>query len=393
MNNIGPCSIPKNYYKQDPIRAHGYSFDPKLGFKLPDGRDFVGEKDFITMQQQLNEIKASKKKVIINLGDSSTSGCDFNNYIENDPRVKKGLTIRPIFFNYKTYTDMLRDQIGDKFIVINAGVPGYTSLQGAKQLKLLLEIFKQHHVKISYVTSYFGNNDSAWSNGIEDKLWVGAADPISNYDKILKNDPKLDQIITRVSPEDYKINLKSILTQCRAYSIVPIIIEPVTSIYWKPAVKNKDVVIGSPAISIKPVIESFNEAVHLWAVATKQNEYSEMKQLLLEEAREKDFLCTRIKKNHLKALREVASIYNVPFVAITLDRTIHDKRYFPDTCHPINDANKFLADGIERVIMDFERGKNTSWVNVSTTSKSRNKLASKPPDPDTLMPLTQYPLY
>jgi hypothetical protein len=374
------------------ILATGFIRDPKLGHRLLDGQDFIGEKDFITLEQQLKEIKKTNKKVVLNIGDSSTSGWDASIYLKNIYRVKKGLKTKPAFFQYKTYTDILRDKIGDQFIVINAGVPAYSSLQGAKRLESLLHTFKEHRINVSYVTSYFGNNDSIWWLGGEDKLWVGATEPnIGMPQHHLSN---RNQAINRVLPEDYRLNLISILTLCRSENIVPIFIEPLTSIYWQPGVIDKDKVVQRSDFPIKAVKELLEEAVETWKVAMKETNYSKIKQLLLEEAREKDYLLGRIKKSHLKVLQEVVSKAKTPYVVITLDRSQDDGRYFLDACHPIGDANIFLADGIKKVIMDFEQGKRKKLAYLPTASQFfQDSSVAKSSDAEELQPLTQYPLF
>lgn len=80
------------------------------------------------------------------------------------------------------------------------------------------------------------------------------------------------------------------------------------------------------------------------------------KKIILEQAREKDFIVPRIKKNHLEKLHEVAKNEKVALVDIELDTNKDDIRYFIDYCHPIGDANKYIAEGIWKKIQQFEKG-------------------------------------
>lgn len=82
---------------------------------------------------------------------------------------------------------------------------------------------------------------------------------------------------------------------------------------------------------------------------------------LLEDARELDFITPRIKKGYAYALKEVAAQHNVPYVKINISRNKNDGRdgesYFCDYCHPIEKANKLIANEIIKTIKALETGK------------------------------------
>ncbi len=124
--------------------------------------------------------------------------------------------------------------------VINAGVPGYSSLQCLYHLK---EICKKHRPDM--VTLQIGWNDS-WStpsltdseiiargpkmisfNFFARKLWVVrlASYYLSkrHYEKFQKNQTS-SQSTRRVSPDDYRKNLAEIISLCRANRATPILI-------------------------------------------------------------------------------------------------------------------------------------------------------------------------
>src|SRR5215510_2469006 len=116
--------------------------------------DFVGEKHYISLQDVRAEAQTSKKKIVLNIGDSSTSGWD-SDVVALNQRMEKELgsdfdTNQALFplFNYKTYSDCLRDNVGDKFIVINAGIPTHTSLNGLRRLEELGKTFDDEGISI-----------------------------------------------------------------------------------------------------------------------------------------------------------------------------------------------------------------------------------------------------
>ncbi len=175
--------------------------DRYLGHTMPKDRDFIGESDYINLESMIEEIKGSGKKIILNIGDSSTSGWDSNVVTENKVRLERGEELESAFFRYKTYSDCLRDQIGDQFIVINAGVPAHTSLQGRRRLEKLVTGFKNQEIKIDYITAYYGNNDSVWEENREDKDWI-APSVTRKIKKLFSKDE--ERVITRTSPDYYQ---------------------------------------------------------------------------------------------------------------------------------------------------------------------------------------------
>lgn len=355
--SLSPHKIFKNPIIEEQSRNSeaAFVFDSYLGHKMPEGRDFIGERDYLTMEQAIQEIKARNKKVVINLGDSSTSGWDSNAVTKNRERFKKGLPLIPPFFQYKTYSDYLKEKIGNDFVVLNAGVPAYTSLQGLRRLKLLIECFKKEKITIDYLTIYYGNNDSVWNLNREEKDWLEFA---RSKKRSIKNlSKKKNEIVIRVSADDYGKNIKALVSYCRHNKIIPILIKPLTPIYWKPGtrVKNEELPRKTGSAGSVPVYKSLDEALNLWREAIKQKN-SDFKKMILEEIREKDFIVPRIKKGHLEKLRQIAKKEKVTFIDIELDTSQDDIRYFIDYCHPIGQANKFIAQGLAKEIKQFDQG-------------------------------------
>jgi lysophospholipase L1-like esterase len=136
---------------------------------LRPSQDFIGQNDFLTIEAVVAEIRATGKKVILNVGDSSTAGWDTRVTIENQARRKAGQPLLSAFFRYPTYSDLLRDEIGDRYVVLNAGIPGHTSINALRRLQYLLQQFASVGIRCDYVSIYIGNNDCQWENNVEDK--------------------------------------------------------------------------------------------------------------------------------------------------------------------------------------------------------------------------------
>lgn len=342
--------------------------DPYQGHTMPKGREFIGESEYISIENLTTEIHKTKKKIVLNIGDSSTSGWDSNIVTQNRDRFSKGLPLLPAFFQYKTYSDYLRDLIGDEYIVINAGVPAHTSLQGSRRLKFLLNHFKKENLPIEWITIYYGNNDSVWDHNRQDKEWVGRNSFISADNLLRFLRKKSDSsIVTRVQAEDYKVYMKEILKICDGHKIKTIVIEPITPIYWKPGTRVLDEELERKHYpGSTKVYEYLDSGRELWAHAVIENGYSNLKRAALEEVREKDYVVPRIKRAHLTNLRILVEEMNVPYVCLDIDRTENDIRYFIDYCHPIGDANKLLAQHIIEIISGKKSGKGYNFNNPFT---------------------------
>jgi len=198
--------------------------------------DFVGEKHYISLNDVRAEAQTSKKKIVLNIGDSSTSGWD-SDVVALNQRMEKALgsdfdknhALFPLF-NYKTYPDCLRDNIGGKFIVLNAGIPTHTSLNGLRRLKELGKTFDDEGISIDYVTIYYGNNDSTCNANIEEKNRNAGF-----FKKSLSNIKGKNKIIPRTSLQDYIANVELIVKYCHSKNMIPILILPVIPLYWEPA--------------------------------------------------------------------------------------------------------------------------------------------------------------
>lgn len=362
--------------------------DRHIGHTMPKGKDFIGELGYLSLEDAIAFLKKNKKEVILNVGDSSTSGWDSNVITLNRERMKQNLSIFPAFFRYKTYSDFLRDNLDDNYYVINAGVPAHTSFQGYFRLNSLLNRFKKEGIPIKLVTLYFGNNDSVWDHNRQDKEWVGKRNEIVFLKQLFKRFKEHSSIITRVSPDDFKMNMKKMVRICQDHDTEVVIIEPLTPLYWKPGTRVHNEELEKKYFpGAKIVYKLLDEALFLWA-KTQQTPYSELKEALLEEVREKDFIVPRIKKDYLFSLRALGKELNVPYIQVHLDRTEDDIRFFIDYCHPIGIANQLIAEKIKEVISG--KVENLS----SQESPSQDFLCqNKPSEINLAIPENTYTLY
>jgi lysophospholipase L1-like esterase len=352
-------------------------FEPDylIGHILPRGKEFIGRNRFLSFGEIVDRIKFSGKKVILNIGDSSTSGWESYIVVENKERRQQGKPIILPFFHYMTYSDQLAEMLED-FIVINAGVPAHTSFQGARRLEELLIQFNEVGVSINFVTAYYGNNDSVWNGNVED-IDLLPSDGSEAYEELkhaffdesvfmklaiakqLRGNAlrvsRDDIVVTRTSPMEYGRSILRILELCRMNGAIPILIEPQTPLYWEPGKR----IVGEelPEIRNRPgselVYSLLDNARSIWSEGLEGCS-DKHRIAVLKRARELDYIIPRIKEKHLIILRKVAKKTGTPFVQPNPDRAQDDEEYFLDYCHPNEKANLLIAKGIAKVIQETE---------------------------------------
>lgn len=301
-----------------------FEYDKDLGFKFPEGR-MIGKDDFVSMEQVIGDIKSSGKKVILNLGDSSTSGWNSNNIAKNNKNSKP-------FFTYRTYSDILAEK--SDFYVINAGVPGYTSLQGRLYLGKLLATLENAGIKADYVTVYFGNNDSTW-NVLEDRYKINDGEPKSYAYGVFKD---LLNKTKRVSKEHLKTNIEEIIKIAKAHGARPIIIVPPVRLDWKPGLRaemHENEFEGSLEKVPAPIKEELLHARE----AYKKGDFS--------AAYELDVVIPRIKPSYIRILKEISKENGA--TVVEAQEQIDDSKssaYFVDYCHPTEKLNEIIVEKI-----------------------------------------------
>jgi lysophospholipase L1-like esterase len=311
-------NLEKNGFSDNPFMI-GYDTrifegDEELGFKFPEGK-VITSKGFRKFNELITELKF-EDTILVNIGDSSTSGWD------SDSVSKEEKDKNAPFFKYKTYSDMLEE----KFKVINAGVPGYTSLQAKIYLSKILKYVSKTNLRVDFVTIYLGNNDSTF-NVQEDKVRLQAKIPSDNNSQGY-----------RVTLEDFKKNIQEIINLCKEYGAKPIIILPLQNLNWEPGIRSKK------------YKQEFEEALRkmpdniVKTSLLKAKEY--YKNNKLEEARESDFVIPRIKKDYVEGLKEIAEINSISLIDI--QNQITSNEFFIDYCHPSEKSNDIISKEIIR---------------------------------------------
>ncbi len=293
------------------------------------------------------DLKENDKLVVLNIGDSSTSGWDSCVVLENAVRKKNGQSLLSPFYNYKTYSDFLAED--ERLYVINAGVPGYSSFQGAIYLKQLLNDFKKAEINIDVVTIYFGNNDCTWNNNETDEYLLSRSLFKIHLKKFTNSVSNLFKVAERVSLPDFRNNLNGMIKTCKQNEVEIILIEPVIPKMWPPGLRAeglKDEVDNFATLSKKiQVGKKFLKARENYkkgmAKLLKQNHTVATEHFIM--AQQFDYVVPRIKKSYLQAIQNVSQANDVRLISVASKIPINDRGYFVDYCHPDESANTLIA--------------------------------------------------
>ena len=324
-----------------------FSPHDELGFIVNNG-DFVGNDAFIKRNVAINMLKSqSNMPIILNMGDSSTSGWHSDSLSRNG----NNKSTAP-YFHYKTYSDFMREKYPN---TINAGISKYSSFQGAKYLALLLREFSQQDVYPTHVTMYFGNNDSVYS-GIEDKTAIDGMQSSK------------ENTVHRVSISDFKHNISEMIRLSHCYGARPVIIVPLRRYDWAPGLRSikysGEYEKGLQEIKSEKLRDELKKARDL---------YLEGK---LEEAYEMDIFLPRIKERYVFTLRKIAKQQKADIIDLQkVSRSFQGPDFFCDYCHPIELANKLIFEEFLRM------------MNKKITRRKWNIFSSKNYSPDDIYPI------
>jgi len=350
---------------QEPVTEHlleqGTSFRPDhyLYRVLQPGQDFLEENGFKTYSQMVEKIRANGKRVILSVGESSTSGWDTSITSENRERKAKGLLPISAFFRYKNFTDMVRDKVGDEFEVVNAGIPGHTALSGIRRLKMLHTSFARDGIAVSYVLIHYGNNDNLWEGNLQDKKHLrlhprspATVEKFRNW----RHKRVSDRMVLRSTVDDFGVYFLQMINYARKIGAPPIIVQPEIPIYWKPGSRFVDFDMEQMAAKLgaQEALANLADAVDIWESVIEQP-YSEQKIQALEKAAELDFLLPRIKRPYLQELQRVAWATQTPLIQTPVPRDEDEANYFIDYCHPRENVNKRIASMIVDHMHTYEK--------------------------------------
>ena len=332
-----------------------FTYHPWRGRQFHDGQDFLGPDDFISLDNAAAEIKATGKRVILNIGESCTAGWDTRVTIVNRERVARGEQKILAFFQYPTYSDVLRNRIGDEFIVLNAGIPGHTTIHGVRRNVWLLQELKNRGITPDFVSFYFGNNDCQWERNVQDRHTLRSRLPLF-LDKwrVKRVKPDPQHIHTRITSEEFGKHFAKMISDARRFGSKPILIRPEIPLWWKPGFPLLEdrfqKMLDAPAANL--VQANVDKAMQLW-LAHKDAPWSEEKRRALEEASELDVVVPRLKKAYRAVLENVAEKTGTPMVRFSVPREDDDIRYFVDYCHPFGEANDLIVDAFVEIINNY----------------------------------------
>lgn len=362
MNKVEYESDSERSNEQLHLLKEGTSFRPDnyLYRVLQPDQDFLNEDSFSSYADTVSRVLNSGKKVVLSIGESSTTGWDTTIMPVNRQRKLEGLAPVSAFFRYRSFTDMLRDRVGDDYEVLNAGIPGHTVLSGVRRFKLLRDALIRDGVRIHFVVIHFGNNDCLWEGNFRDRFHLA---PISRMPSILERQRlklfprKENRIVLRTSVPDFGRYNAQLVRLSRKISAIPILIKPEIPLYWEPGRRHVDfdfeALAKLPGASL--VMAKLEEASKLWATAIAKP-YSASKIKMLQDAAELDFVIPRIKSAYVEELRRVAYSSATTLVETPVKRDADEDIYFLDYCHPREIINTQIAEQIEAFIRLQESG-------------------------------------
>jgi len=344
------------------LLTEGTSFrhDSYLYRVLLPGQDFLEYDGFSTYAETADRIRSSGKKVVLSIGESSTSGWDTTITPINRERKAKDLLPISAFFRYKNFTDLLRDKIGDDYEVLNAGIPGHSVLSGVRRLNQLQSRFKRDGISVNFVVIHFGNNDCLWEGNLQDRvhLMKHIRSPIF-FEHIRRyfHPIRSDRIVLRTnSAADFGKYNKQLIRLARKIGAPPIIVQPEIPIYWKPGSRYVDYDFDQIALLAGGAfaLAELDKARKLWESAIELP-YSPNKIKQLKAAVEHDFIIPRIKHDYVAELQRVARDTKTPLIQTPIPRNEDEKIYFLDYCHPRKIINTRIADQISTHISALEK--------------------------------------
>jgi len=183
-----------------PVKVKLFQYDEELFWKTIPDTEFTNSQGF-RGKREVSVVNRNDAVRILILGDSCS------------------------FLGRKLYADFLlealtRDYPESQFEIINASVPGYTSFQGQKLLKRLMQ-YKPH-----YACIYFGWNDH----------WILPSGYTDQFHYELIHSFKVVQLVKimmarimnsrdyRVPPDSYRVNLTAMLNELKANGVIPVMI-------------------------------------------------------------------------------------------------------------------------------------------------------------------------
>ena len=317
----------------------------------------VYETGFVTIPEIAADARRNGRLVVLNLGDSSTSGWDSRVIAGNAARRARGEPLESPFQRYRTYSDLLAQD--SRLYVINAGVPGFSSAQGDRYASRLLRQFRELGIHIDAVTLYFGNNDSVWDGNLQDRYLLPGQWRHIHLLRLFDQASWRQRVVPRVTPIEFGHNLRAIIGTCREEGSHVILLDPLVPRLWPPGLRMQGLeqevtnfLLEHNGSRISAELAQANSFYLEGLRALDDGDLARARQRL-EQASQSDFLVPRIKESYRQVLQQVAKEQHVPLVSVGASIPTDDKQYFCDYCHPIDPANRLIADAILKTLRQW----------------------------------------
>jgi hypothetical protein len=339
-----------------------------LGHRPRPGEEFIGRSSFVSIRTLCRLAKANNYNLVVNIGDSSTSGWDSNVVTRNRHRLLSGANRLELpFFHYKTYSDYLSDMLLEshpQLVSVNAGVPGFSSIQGLRYLTELLTIFRCLDIQVAAVTIYFGNNDCSWNANYRDSLLLPGCD-VSTFqarceEAIFDSGQAGQQFISKKRLRAYRLyddHLETRVTRNEYLQYIgemcnitveagakPIVIIPAIPLDWFPGERVRGEPVDGPWLNALPggrfLVDALARARSKWYSAKSVPGAPE-----LVEAAEEDYLLPRVKAAYVASLRALTK-HNAALLDVEVLKDGPDREMFLDYCHPLPVLNSRIAERI-----------------------------------------------
>lgn len=236
------------FINRENVKACGlYQFDFFLFWKYrPGARGQINSFGF--RDHEFRVAKKSQFRIVV-LGDSCTAGHQL-----------------PTEKTYSTLLEkLLNNETGIKtFEVINAGVPGYTSFQGLRYFRIITNKYNPDLVIVCYGTNdrskaRYADKELSYVKLLELCLIRLTGEHIRIAQFMMKKMSNVDTLRwgTRVMPEDYMENLKTIAKEAREKNIRLIFIKPCLKRELEMLMENNLYALPQPYVNLYKVFSLY----------------------------------------------------------------------------------------------------------------------------------------
>lgn len=364
------------YFGKDPHSPDLFMVDPHRGWSLRP----QCEVPFLATRVRTNSLGcrgselSRDRKTVICLGDSATFGWRVSQADSYPAQLERLLQTN-------------RDSTGE-WQVLNAGVPGYCSLQIGATFQLLLE-----HVRPDVVIVCASNNET-WPVSPDNK--PGEPKPESSLHKALRQSRFLrwagDQVsprqaapfsshrdrgsVNRVDPEVFASEIEEVILLCRQFGARPILLAPPANLRvvfpggdsgeWEAIYHEVFALVDQQQLDeanriVEGLANKFPKSHHpIWMRGFLLEHSGKMEEAkrAFENAFEIAPFLDRCRPSYRRILQTIAERESIPF-ADANDLMRSQNSTFPDTfldhCHPTVEGHQRIAEGLLQIMESVEQ--------------------------------------